>query len=132
MDVLVTDRGQVVGLRPEDFEVKDEGVLQDVDLVARATPVEHHFGLDVSEGVNGDRLEHLQSAGAHCFADSQKDDRAALLTFSHAVRLRQELTSDIPLVQETLAAVTPSGQTSLVDGTYGAIACPAPMLAAAY
>ena len=38
------------------------------------------------------------------------------------MRLRQELTGDIPLLQQTLADVIPSGQTSLVDGTYGAIA----------
>jgi Ca-activated chloride channel family protein len=124
VDVLVTDRGQVVtGLRPEDFEVKDEGVPQEVDLVRlEQLPLNIVLGLDVSESVNGERLEHLRAAGISLLRGLKRDDRAALLTFSHAVRLRQELTSDIPLVQETLAAVVPSGQTSLVDGTYGAIA----------
>ena len=51
-----------------------------------------------------------------------KDDRAALLTFSHAVRLRQELTGDILRLREALAGVIPSGQTSLVDGTSAAMA----------
>jgi Ca-activated chloride channel homolog len=124
VDVLVTDRGKAVtGLRPEDFEVKDEGVLQVVDLVRlEQLPLNVVLGLDVSESVSGERLEHLQSAGTALLRGLQKDDRAALLTFSHAVRLRQELTSDIALLQETLADVVPSGQTSLVDGTYGAIA----------
>src|SRR5262245_25081662 len=124
VDVLVTDRGQVVtGLRPADFEVKDEGVPQEVDLVRlEQLPLNVVLGLDVSESVSGERLEHLQSAGTSLIRGLQKDDRAALLTFSHAVRLRQELTSDIALLQETLADVVPSGQTSLVDGTYGAIA----------
>ncbi len=124
VDVLVTDRGKAVtGLRREDFEVKDEGVLQDIDLVRLdQVPLNVVLGLDVSQSVNGERLEHLQSAGTSLLRGLQKDDRAALLTFSHAVRLRQELTSDIALVQETLADVVPSGQTSLVDGTYGAIA----------
>ena len=57
-----------------------------------------------------------------CFSDSPSDDRAALLTFSHVVRLRQELTGDIARIRQALADVDPSGQTSLVDGTYGAIA----------
>jgi VWFA-related protein len=124
VDVLVTDRGQVVrGLRAEDFEVKDEGVLQEVDLVKlEDLPLNVILGLDVSESVNGERLEHLQSAGTSLLRGLQKDDRAALLTFSHAVRLRQELTDDIALVQETLADVVPAGLTSLVDGTYGSIA----------
>jgi len=124
VDVLVTDRGKAVtGLRPEDFEVKDEGVLQEIDLVQLdRVPLNVVLGLDVSESVNGERLEHLQSAGTSLLRGLQKDDRAALLTFSHAVRLRQELTPDIALVQETLADVVPAGLTSLVDGTYGAIA----------
>ena len=50
------------------------------------------------------------------------DDRAALLTFSHAVRLRQELTRDITRVRQALDDVIPAGQTSLVDGASAAIA----------
>ena len=38
------------------------------------------------------------------------------------MRLRQELTRDIPLVQEALDDVIPAGQTSLVDGASAAIA----------
>ena len=124
VDVLVTDRGKAVtGLRPEDFEVKDEGVLQEIDLVQLdQVPLNVVLGLDVSESVNGERLEHLQSAGTSLLRGLLKNDRAALLTFSHAVRLRQELTSDISLVQQTLADVVPSGQTSLVDGASAAMA----------
>jgi VWFA-related protein len=124
VDVLVRDRGQVVrGLQREDFEVRDEGVLQDVDLVRlEQLPLNVVLGLDVSASVNGERLEHLQSAGHALLQRLAKDDRAALLTFSHAVRLRQELTGEIPRVQKALADVIPSGQTSLLDGAYGAIA----------
>ena len=88
VDVLVTDRGKAVtGLRPEDFEVKDEGVLQEIDLVQLdRVPLNVVLGLDVSESVNGERLEHLQSAGTSLLRGLQKDDRAALLTFSHAHR----------------------------------------------
>jgi len=124
VDVLVADRGQVVrGLRPEDFEVRDEGVLQEVDLVQlEKLPLNVVLGLDVSASVNGERLEHLQAAGSALLRRLAKDDRAALLTFSHVVRLRQELTGDIAQLQQMLAGVVPAGQTSLVDGTYGAIA----------
>jgi VWFA-related protein len=124
VDVLVTDRGQVVrGLRPQDFELKDEGVLQDVDFVSlEQLPLNVILGLDVSKSVSGERLTHLRSAGDALLQRLTGGDRAALLTFSHVVRLRHELTSDIPRLRQALAEVNPSGQTALVDGTSGAIA----------
>ena len=124
VDVLVKDRGQIVrGLRPQDFEVRDEGVLQEVDLVRlEQIPLNVILGLDVSESVAGERLDHLLGAGNTLLARLAGDDRAALLTFSHAVRLRQELTRDITRVRQALEDVIPAGQTSLVDGTSAAIA----------
>jgi VWFA-related protein len=124
VDVLVKDRGQVVrGLGPMDFELRDEGVLQEIDLVRlEQIPVNVILGLDVSQSVNGERLEHLRSASNALLDGLKGDDRAALLTFSHAVRLHQELTREIPRVRQALQAVVPQGQTSLVDGTSAAIA----------
>ena len=125
VDVLVKDRGQIVrGLGPRDFEVRDEGVLQEVDLVRlEQVPLNVILGFDVSESVNGERLEHLLERRRARFSQRLVgDDRAALLTFSHAVRLRQELTRDIPRVRQALDDVIPAGQTSLVDGTSAAIA----------
>lgn len=124
VDVLVKDRGQVVrGLGPQDFEIRDDGVLQEVDLVRlEQVPLNVILGLDVSQSVNGERLDHLLGAGNVLLDRLNGDDRAALLTFSHAVRLRHELTRDIPRVRQALQAVVPQGQTSLVDGTSAAIA----------
>ncbi len=124
VDVLVTDRGQVVrGLRPQDFEVRDEGVLQDVDFVSlEQVPLNVILGLDVSASVSGERLLHLQAAGDALLQRLEGEDRAALLTFSHVVRLGHELTGDIARIRQALADVSPAGQTSLVDGTSGAIA----------
>ena len=124
VDVLVTDRGQVVrGLGPQDFEVRDDGVLQEVDLVSlEQLPLNVILGLDVSESVTGERLDHLRRAGDALLQRLAGDDRAALMTFSHVVRLRHELTGNIPRIRQALADVNPSGLTSLVDGTSGAIA----------
>jgi VWFA-related protein len=124
VDVLVKDRGQVVrGLGPQDFEVRDEGVLQEIDLVRlEQVPLNVILSLDVSQSVNGERLEHLLAASNTLLDRLNGDDRAALLTFSHAVRLRQELTGEISRVREALDAVEPIGQTSLLDGTSAAIA----------
>ena len=124
VDVLVTDRGKVVGgLGPQDFEVRDEGVLQEVDFVSlEQLPINVILGLDISQSVSGERLHHLQGAGDELLQRLAGEDRAALLTFSHVVRLRHELTGDIARIRQSLADVSPSGQTSLIDGTSGTIA----------
>ncbi|HLG60076.1 MAG TPA: VWA domain-containing protein [Vicinamibacterales bacterium] len=123
VDVLVTDRGQVLpGLRREDFEVRDNGVLQTVDLVSfQQIPLNVILAFDVSASVSGERLGHLQDAGRTLLEHLTKDDRSALLTFSHAVALRQGLTGDIARVREALREVQPIGDTALVDGSYSAM-----------
>jgi Ca-activated chloride channel family protein len=123
VDALVTDRGQIVqALGRGDFEVRDNGVVQDVDLVSfQQLPLNVILGLDVSASVSGDRLAHLQSAGLTLLQRLTERDRAALLTFSHAIGLREELTLDVSRVREALSSVTPEGETALVDGTYAAM-----------
>jgi VWFA-related protein len=98
-------------------------VLQEVDFVSlEQLPLNVILGLDVSQSVSGERLQHLQSAGDALLQRLARDDRAALLTFSHVVRLQHEWTGDISRIRQALAEVSPEGQTSLVDGTSGAIA----------
>src|SRR5574339_30707 len=65
VDALVTDRGKVVtGLGASDFEVRDNGVLQTVDLVSfQQIPLNVFLALDTSASVSGERLTHLQTAG---------------------------------------------------------------------
>lgn len=122
VDVLVTDRGTVVpGLRPADFEVRDNGVLQTVDLASfERIPLNIFLALDASDSVSGERLTHLQSAGHALLERLSKDDRASLLTFSQAVSVRQKLTGDTALIRRALDDVRPAGDTALVDATYTA------------
>jgi len=124
VDVLVTDGGRIVtGLRPQDFEVRDDGVLQDVDFVSlEKLPLNVTLGLDASASISGERLGHLREAGEAVLSRLVTGDQAALLTFSHVVRLRETLTSDVSRVRSALGSVVPAGQTALVDGSYGAIA----------
>jgi VWFA-related protein len=123
VDVLVTDRGKVVsGLGAGDFEIRDNGVLQTVDLVSfQQIPLNVFLALDVSASVSGERLKHLQTAGHALLDRLAKDDRSALLTFSHTVLLREGLTGATARVRQALTEVEPSGDTALVDGTYTAM-----------
>ena len=120
VDVLVTDNGQPVrGLGPADFEIRDNGVLQQVDLVSfEQIPLNVILALDMSGSVAGDRLDRLRAAGITILGGLKPADQAALVTFSHAVRLGAPLTGDVNSVRVALARATGEGSTSLIDGTY--------------
>ncbi|OFW30096.1 MAG: hypothetical protein A3H97_24295 [Acidobacteria bacterium RIFCSPLOWO2_02_FULL_65_29] len=122
VDVLVTDRENgpaLLGLGPADFEVLDNGVLQQVELVSfEEIPLNVIFALDLSESVEGERLEHLQRAGSALLAALQKDDQAALVAFSHVVNLGSGLTNDHAKVRRALFDTFPTGDTGLIDATF--------------
>lgn len=123
VDVLVTDRGKVVpGLTATDFEVRDNGVPQTVDLVSfQDLSLNVILALDVSASVSGERLKHLQGAGQTLLDRLATDDRSALITISHSIHLREALTGETERVRQALAVVKPTGDTALVDGTYTAM-----------
>ena len=90
VDVLVTDEGHaVLGLGPSDFELFDNGVRQQVDLVSfDQVPLNVILALDMSDSVAGERLDQLRAAGTGLLAALHKaSDQAALVTFSEAVQL---------------------------------------------
>lgn len=120
VDVLVTDRGRLVsGLRATDFEVLDNGVGQQVDLVTfEQLPLNVVLVLDMSDSVAGERLAHLRAAGAALLEQLTERDEAALVTFTHAVTIRAPLTRDRARVQAALAVQSDHGETSLTDAAH--------------
>src|SRR4051812_11631373 len=64
VDVRVTRDGRVVsGLVADDFEIRDNGVLQRVDVVSFGqVPLNLVLALDMSASVSGERLAHLRQA----------------------------------------------------------------------
>jgi VWFA-related protein len=123
VDVLVTDNGQPIrGLAPADFEVLDNGVSQQVELVSfDQIPLNVILALDMSDSVAGERLEQLRRAGNGLLEGLKKEDQAALVTFSHVVELRAKLTSDVSRVRAALDNAHGIGLTALIDGTYAGI-----------
>jgi VWFA-related protein len=123
VDVLVTDRGQpVLGLKPADFELLDNGVAQQVDLVSyEQIPLNVVLALDMSDSVAGDRLEHLRAAGAALLSGLKTDDQAALIMFSHAVTLAAPLSTDVGKVREALDHAVGRGSTAMIDGAYAGL-----------
>ena len=90
VDVLVTDGNRPVGgLKGDDFELRDNGVLQKIDAVAMEdVPLSAMFALDVSASVRDEPLTHLKQAASAAIFALKPSDRAALLTFSEQLRLR--------------------------------------------
>jgi len=123
VDVLVTDKGQPVhGLGPSDFELKDNGVEQQIDLVSfDQIPLNVILAFDMSDSVAGERLARLRTAGDAILAGLSARDQSALVTFSQAVRLGAPLTTDASQVRSALSRANGAGSTSLIDGTYAGI-----------
>jgi len=123
LDVLVTeDERPLLGLSPADFEVRDNGVLQDVSFVrTEKLPLNVILALDASASVSGEPLQHLQAAGRTLLGRLEPEDRAALVTFSREVTLRQALTRELDLVGQELARIVPRGESAVFDGSYAAV-----------
>lgn len=123
VDVLVTERGRpVLGLRPSDFEVLDNGVRQKVDLVnVSDVPVSVMLGLDLSGSVGGSQLAALKRASHALLAALAPGDAAGLLTFSTAVVKRAPITSDLARVRKELDIEPIGGDTALIDAALTAI-----------
>jgi VWFA-related protein len=122
VDVLVTDssRRPLRGLTAADFSIRDNGILQEVDLVSYGeTSLNVGLAFDLSESVVGEPLERLRAASRALTLELQPADRMALVTFDQVVTLRCPLSvSNRSCATDALAAATPAGETALVDGVF--------------
>ncbi len=123
VDVLVTERGRVVrGLQAADFEVRDNGVLQRVDVVTtEQVPLSIVLALDVSDSLDADRRAELRRAGRLLLAQLTPSDQAGLVTFNERVTRAAPLTADRARVESALDFSRGEGHTSLVDATYASL-----------
>ena len=128
VDIAVTRDGRPVdGLTKSDFEVRDDGVLQEIDRVQVETaPVDAVLVLDNSTSVAGRKLEELRAAVGDFIAGLRDDDRVALVTFSDYVRLWQSLTIDRSVILAALDGIVAAGDTALQDGLYGGLSLAGP------
>jgi VWFA-related protein len=109
----------VSGLAASDFEVRDEGVPQQVELVdTSSVPLHAALVLDTSASVAGRPLEALKAAARAFLKGLGPDDRATLLTFSHVRRLRGPLAGSPSRAAAALDAVSASGTTALRDAVF--------------
>jgi len=120
VDVLVLDGGQpVTGLTARDFEVRDNGVLQQIDRVSfEQIPLNVVLALDMSGSLEGEGLEQLRGAAGALLDGLHPDDQVALVTFSHMVAQQSGLTRRAELVRAAIGRMKAEGGTALVDGAF--------------
>ena len=123
IDVLVTEDGTAVtGLGAGDFEVRDNGVPQSIDLVRVGDlPVRVVLTLDASASVGGDRLAVLKRAGRTLIDALGPGDAAALISFNRAVVQRVALTPHLDDVRRALEETEAGGETALIDASLSAL-----------
>lgn len=123
VDVFVTHNGKAVtGLSARDFEVLDNDIPQQIDLVdPDIVPLSTILLLDTSGSVSGERLEHLRAA-AHAFLQGlQEKDEAALMTFAHVWEMPFDLSSDFDSLHGALDQPARGGLTALHDALFAGL-----------
>lgn len=117
LDVLALDgRTPHVGLTRDQFEVRDNGVLQQVDSVVTTDAAHVVVVLDVSGSVQGEPLRRLIDAANALLARLTAKDRLTLVGFSHQVQL---LTPVDGRVRPELLPT--GGSTSLHDAVFASV-----------
>jgi Ca-activated chloride channel family protein len=131
VDVLVTSNNRAVtGLKASDFELRDNGVPQPINVLTdglQSIPLSVVFVFDTSESMAGSRLSRLAEAGRGVLDRLRPADQAALLTFSEATVVQRPLSHDLDAVRRGLSEMRASGRTSLFDALYAAFCLPRPL-----
>jgi VWFA-related protein len=115
--VVSVHRGKqpVAGLRSTDFELRDNGVPQQISSIsAEKVPLDLTLLLDLSSSVDGPQLQRLKTAVTDTAALLLPDDRIRLVAISQVLREVFSLRPRGAAMQlDSLAA---EGATSLYDG----------------
>ncbi len=117
LSVTVLDENErhVTGLEALSFEVFEDSVQQDISLFLHEDrPVS--LGLVIDNSRSMERKKERVDAAALSFVRlSNPQDEAFLIHFDDTVRLEEDFTSDIEVLEQILGTISPYGQTSLFD-----------------
>jgi len=124
VDVFVTRDGQpLAGLAAGQFELKDNGVRQNVELLSAETkPLRAVLVFDTSSSMTSDRMEMLRAAGRAFLDGLRPADEVALVTFGEEILWSATPTADKKLVRNALQQLRSRGTTAAFDALYAGIA----------
>jgi Ca-activated chloride channel homolog len=114
-----TKDGQIMAnLKKEDFEVREDGVAQKVEIFSRdELPVNVALVLDLSDSI-GPFLAPLRDAATIALAALKPDDGVALFTFSTEAEMRLPLTKDKNKIADQINTFQARGATNINDGIF--------------
>ena len=119
LQVLVVDRnGNPVGdLKPEDFEVRENGQRRQVETLYVSNDIPLSLGLAIDSSGSMEPIWRQTNAIAEAFLNGALTwrDQAFLVDFDSTLRLVQPLTGSKPLLARGLERLFPQGQTALYD-----------------
>ncbi|HUL71813.1 MAG TPA: VWA domain-containing protein [Vicinamibacterales bacterium] len=121
VNVSVRDAGKAVtGLKTADFDLRDNGVRQSIETLSVETlPIDVTLLLDVSESVEGQRLERLKYSVGETALLLRPDDRLRLIAVQHT--LRQIFPFQPGGTKPNVNSLTAAGGTALYDGLVAAM-----------
>lgn len=122
LDVSVRDddRRPVLGLKKDDFVVKEDGDPQSIEEVTREErPLLVGVLVDTS-GSMRDRLEQAQQAACGFLETLRAQDRVFVVDFDENVFLIEETTSDFDAACSAIRTTYPVGGTALYDAIHAA------------
>ena len=106
---------QVAGLEAADFEIFEDSIPQDLSIFLQDDlPVSLGLVIDSSRSMER-KKERVDMAAISFVRLSNPDDEVFLVRFDDTIRLAQDFTSDINVLEETMKSIRPYGQTSLFD-----------------
>jgi Ca-activated chloride channel family protein len=120
LDATVKNKtGQIMAdLKKEDFEVREDGAVQKLDVFSRdELPINVALVLDLSDSI-GPFLEPLRDAANTALAALKPDDEAALFTFSTEAQLRVPFTKDKQEIAKQINSFHAGGATNINDGIF--------------
>ncbi|HYR42193.1 MAG TPA: VWA domain-containing protein, partial [Terriglobia bacterium] len=121
--VSVTDeKDRPVGnLKEENFRVFEDQTQQKLSLFRHEDiPVSLGLVIDNSRSMEP-RKQRLDAAAVSFVRKSNPEDETFIVHFDDTARLDQDFTNSISLLEETLAGVTPYGQTAIYDALFVAL-----------
>lgn len=127
VDALVVHDGKPLsGLRPDDFEIRDNGVLQTVDLATQAGSVHVVLLLDTSGSVTGTPLERLRDAARAVVRLMQPGDVGSFLSVSGRLTLLAHASGVKADLLRAVTAISAGGRTALRDGVVAGLSLATP------
>ena len=120
LDATVKNKsGQIMAdLKKEDFEVREDGVQQKIDVFSRdALPINVALVLDLSDSI-GPFLGPLRDAANTALSALKADDEVALFTFSTEAQMVVPFTTDKTEISKQIASFKAGGATNINDGIF--------------